>query len=129
MPFLYSTLTNSQIYPIWVKSSDGVNNIEREIRIEGGSGVMNRNFITPMGVATEISDEDYAALQQMETFNNHVKNGYLKVDKKKIDPEKAIADMTARDESAPITPADILAGRTGQDVPLPTVGAESSVNK
>ena len=62
---------------------------------------------TPVGYHTEVSDEDLALLEKNATFQLHKKNGFVRVDKKNTDIEKAVADMNRVDgESSPKTEAD-----------------------
>jgi hypothetical protein len=53
-----------------------------------------------------VSDSDYALLQKNELYQYHVKKGFLKVTDQ-TDPLKAVSDMEARDECAPMTQNDV----------------------
>lgn len=117
--YVYSTLTADNEYVQWVKNGDH-QNIERRVLINGGHGVMNKNFLTPLGVATEVSDEEMAFLLQNDAFKLHVANGFIRMDKKKVDTEKVAADMKLRDNSAPIVPSDYAPGGM-MDMKEPTV--------
>ena len=105
--YVFSTLANPQRFvqyasggaDIPVPMGDG-------ILIAGGTGVATRNLITPLGVMTEVSDDDAAYLTKVPAFQAHVKSGYIVVQKKKSDPEQVAADMNMRDGGAPKTPAD-----------------------
>lgn len=102
---IFSTLSNDQSYTFY-KKEGGSTNVERSIFIAGKANVANKHLITPSGMATSVSDEDYADLQNNEVFNLHVKNGFLSVSKVKADPEKVAKGMTSKDESAPKTEKD-----------------------
>lgn len=78
------------------------------IRIAGKANVANRNIITPRGVATKITDEQYAELKKNRVFALHSDNGFLTAEKSKADPEKVASDMQSRDKSAPDTTEDML---------------------
>ena len=109
MPFIYSTLTNSNIFAVYKKSANAQSphRILKRIEINGGHGMKNPKGIdTPMGVVTKVSDEDLAILEQNISFQRHVKNGYIVVDKKQTDPAKKAKDMNPKDGSAPLTPKD-----------------------
>jgi hypothetical protein len=118
--YVYSTLTCDNEYASWIKNGDQ-QSIERKVLIKGGHGVMNKHFITPLGVVTDVSDEDLEFLEGIDAFQQHKKNGFITVEKKKIDAEKAAANMKRRDQSAPITPADYAPGGMMDGVKEPTV--------
>lgn len=120
MPYVYSTLTCDNEYADWIKAGDQ-QSILRTVKVNGGHGVMNKNFMTPLGVVTEVSDEDMDFLMKNTHFQLHMENGFIKVDKKKQEPEKIAADMKRRDKSAPIVPSDYSAGGMMGDIAAPTV--------
>lgn len=104
--YIYSTLANSQNYTDYEKSSEV--NVPplavRKIFIKGGTGVSGKHFITPKGVVTQVSDEDYCILERNSDFQRHAKNGFIKAEKRQYQPEKIARDMTQEDKSAPLTP-------------------------
>lgn len=114
--YIYSTLTSDNLYATYQKQ-EVVNGkvvnapiIEHLVLIKGGSNVAPAGFRrqeTPIGVVTEVSDEDLERLEANEVFQTHKRNGYIIVDKKKVNPEVRAADMKTRDESAPLTDADM----------------------
>lgn len=118
--YVYSTLTCDNEYADWIKAGDQ-QSILRTVKVNGGHGVMNKNFMTPLGVVTEVSDEDMDFLMKNTHFQLHMENGFIKVDKKKQEPEKIAADMKRRDKSAPIVPSDYSAGGMMGDIAAPTV--------
>lgn len=124
MPYVYSSLTSPNEYVEWIKQGDQTT-IAKSVRIEGGSGVMNKNFLTPLGIVTEVSDADLEFLMKNDHFKFHMENGFIKVDKKKMDTEKAVSDMNLQDGSAPFTPADYVPGGRayvpGVEMKAPTV--------
>lgn len=110
MPFVFSTLTGSQLYTKWTKNPDGANLEGPSVLIKGGHGLMdNRTLITPLGVVTEVSNEELEILNSIPDFQDHVKAGFLIVQDKNSDPEKVAADMQHRDESAQLTESDFKA--------------------
>lgn len=123
MPYVYSTLTSAQEYADWQKVEGGANTILRTVRIEGGHGVINKNFLTPDGVATQVSDDDLAFLQNNFHFKQHVENGFVTVEARKVEPEKATRDLKRRDGSSQITPDDYV--KQGKKAPkIGAVGEE-----
>lgn len=109
MPYVYSTLTCDNEYADYVKAGDQLN-IAHKVLIKGGHGVMNKNFLTPLGVVTEVSDEDLRFLMNNSAFKFHLEGKFLKVEEKAYEPEKVAADMERADNSAQITPADYEPG-------------------
>lgn len=110
MPYIASTLTNSQAYTIYSKPKDAgsIPQVLGEVTVEGGAGVANnKSLITPQGVVTEVSAEQLDQLKKVELFQTHMENGYLTIlDKKPADVESVAADMQRGDGSAPLTHAD-----------------------
>lgn len=108
MPHIYSTLTNPQNYCSY-SELDGKNAVvqkQRSVHIKGGSGLANKNLQTPLGVMTFVTEDQLKFLQAHRSFNKHVAAGYITVRNEIVNTEKAAADMTTRDESAPIVPED-----------------------
>lgn len=95
--YVFSTLAAAQAYRI----GDG----PEEVIIQGGAGIANKNLITPRGVVTPITAEQYAELSSTnEVFKLHVENGFITVTDKETDVEKVAADMNQNDPSKPDTP-------------------------
>lgn len=109
MKYVYSTLTCDNEYADWQKAGDQ-QSIRRTVLVNGGHGVMNKNFMTPLGVETEVSDEDAQFLLQNDAFKFHMSGGFVRIEDKSFAPEKVIADMTGADNSAQLTPADYEPG-------------------
>ena len=80
------------------------------IRIAGKANVANSNIITPRGMATKVTAEQYAALQKNHVFALQKENGFLTAEQHKEDAEKVAANMQGRDKSAPDTTEDMLLG-------------------
>lgn len=107
MPYVYSTMTASQMYTGWSKTGDGGHTVERQILINGGSNVADpRTLITPRGVATPVSDDDLSFLRTIPAFVAHEEAGFVTVAKSSVDPEVAASDMASADASAPLTEND-----------------------
>lgn len=106
MPYIYSTMAAPVAY---TGKADVSNNdlprTPRRVTIAGGAGIANKNLITPLGVVTEVTDDELAFLKTDEVFNRHVERGVLVIQVKKSEVEKVAPDMV-QDESSPLTPAD-----------------------
>lgn len=107
---VYSTLANPNRYAQYRPNSpNGVNIIEREITIKGGSGIAQKNIGTVFGIHTAVSDDDMEWLKDDFAFKQHVKSGYIRYEKQKINNEAAAADMITRDQktdACPVVPEE-----------------------
>jgi hypothetical protein len=113
--YVFSTLTGGHDYTIYDPNPEGVNNVIRTIRVKGGANLADRRtLLTPTGVATKLTDDEYEALQQSPVFQRHLKRGFIHVSQVEADPERVAADMETRDESSPITPADFIEPKKDQ---------------
>lgn len=110
MPYVYSTATCDMIFPVYANNVEEgkAHKINHQILIRGGANLAKgkAEFVTKYGVRTTLSDEDMAILQKDGLFKKIEAAGFFYVDERKVDPEKVAADMTARDESAPLVPQD-----------------------
>lgn len=106
--FIYSTLSANNIYADWVSGGGDLPRIEKSVLIKGGSNVADKRLITPRGVVTEVSDDDFAWLKDNYPFKFHVDGGFLAVADTNEDPEMVMGaeGMEARDTSAPLEPGD-----------------------
>jgi len=103
--YIFSTLACDQKYQNYVVN-EGIALPTSSVSIAGGTGVMNDRFVTPLGVMTAITEDDYASLQGNPDFQMHVANGFITVQKQAEDPEKVAADMNILDGSRPLTEGD-----------------------
>ena len=108
--YVFSTLTSSVEYRNHVTGGADLPVVDKSVLIVGGTNLPDKHLITPYGVMTTISAEDFSWLQGNELFKLHQKNGYITVRDKAADPEKVATDMTTRDESAPLVDADFKEG-------------------
>lgn len=107
MNYVYSTMTDDVGYASYV--NDGhkeLSTIEKIVYIKGGTNVADKNFVTPQGVVTPVTDEDLELLEKNPVFQVHLKGGFVKVEKKKVNIDKIVKDMNLKDKSRPITKAD-----------------------
>lgn len=106
---VYSTLTNSQQYPLYERDPQGNAHILAHVHINGGAGLANKHLITPLGVMTAISEKALEHLEKSHVFQKHVERGFISVRRDQVDIERAIAQHTSeRDPSAPIVPEDYM---------------------
>lgn len=103
MNYVYSTLSCDNTYAIYAKADKNqpVHTIAKRILIKGGANVSNKALYTPLGVATQVSDEDLALLMDDSHFQQHMHRGFIRVEKSKKDGDAVAAKMTAKDNSAP----------------------------
>jgi hypothetical protein len=104
--YVFSTLANDQLYQNWLEGGNDMPLKGHSVLIKGGTGVANDRLVTPIGVATEITDEDYAELQKNQVFIRHEKEGFITVRQKSVAVEKVTPDMNMKDKSAPLTASD-----------------------
>ena len=110
MHHVYSTLANNNEYVHYTNNGPGgVNIAERTVLIKGGHGIHKKGIGTAMGVHTSVSDEDFEWLKDDYSFKQHLKNGYVRVQKSEVNTEVAAADMVTRNQrtdACPIVPQD-----------------------
>ena len=102
MATILSKLSSAQEYTFYADNMGGkINRPIKTIRINGGANIADKNFITPQGVTTFISDEDLEILVKHPIFQLHVNNGFVKVVQSSNDKGE---DLEQADQSAPLTP-------------------------
>lgn len=116
--YVYSTLSSDMNYTNHAQGGADLPQALPPVFVKGGAGVANDRLITPRGVATEITEEQAEYLRANPLFQLHESNGYVQISADNVDPDKAAADMTGRDNSAPIVPQDLPADQqpTGEGV-------------
>lgn len=117
---IYSTLANNNEYVRYSEHGpQGINIAERAVLINGGSGVASKKHLgTPLGMHTAVPDDDFEWLKDNFSFKQHMKNGYIRVEKQKVDPEAAAADMVTRNQktdACPIVPQDFIDNQPEKD--------------
>ena len=111
MPFVYSTCSSDNVYVVWNKNAgQGRPAVaEKRITVKGKANIIDqKTMVTPDGAVTEVSAEDLAYLEANVHFQNHMKRGFMKVQKtrKSAEVSEVVADMTAKDASAQLTDKD-----------------------
>jgi hypothetical protein len=114
MPYVYSTATNSIAYTEYEPDNDkncGFARVAKKVIIMGGHGLATKALVTPKGMVTRVSDEDLEFLLKNQSFQRHVKAGFMVYDKNKVDPEKKVINMAKADGCSPLTPDDFKEGQ------------------
>lgn len=112
---IFSTLTCDNEYGVYGEKTGDMEGraLIKSVLIKGGSNLIDgRTLLTPIGVHTLISDDDYEAIKDNSVFRMHVANGFIIVKEKGSatdNAEKVAADMATKDEAAPLTEADYAA--------------------
>lgn len=106
--YVYSTLSCDNVYARYSKPTDknALPMIEKRVLIKGGNAVIRKDFVTPYGVMTEVTDAEMEILEKDYCFNEHRKNGFIKVEKKEAPTKKVVKDMKEKDNSAQKVPSD-----------------------
>lgn len=105
--YIYSTLASAMNYQVVAHKGNDLYTAGQDIVIQGGANIPDKFMRTPDGaVVTPVSEQELEELRKNEVFKLHEANGFIVVKDKKLDPEKVAADMTGRDNSAPLVDAD-----------------------
>lgn len=108
--FIYSTLSASQKYTRYKEGPGGLPIAVGHVFVVGGANVADKRLITPKGTVTRVTAEQFEQLKEDQVFQIHVENGYITHSTAKEDADVVAADLTAKDESAPLTPSDYAPG-------------------
>lgn len=124
--FIFCTLASDVAYTNHAQGGGDMPIELPPVVIKGGAGVANDRIVTPRGVATEVTEEQVEYLRQNEIFKLHEKNGFVMVSESYADPDTVAADMTGRDNSAPVVPQDNIAPDADTVVGGETVEAQAA---
>lgn len=123
MPYVFSTLTNSQEYTLYRPGPEGAFPIvDAVVHINGGANLADKHFITPRGAVTEITKEQEAILMKIKPFLDHMEAGFITIEDKKGDIEAVSSNLESRDNSAPLTPQDVELSASGVTVAATSKG-------
>lgn len=138
---IYSTLTNGTDLTEWeIEGGGDLMHRGKTISIGGGAGLMPKTgLVTPLGVATEISQDDMDWLQkegstQNREFKRLEQLGWLKAVKNagwRDDPDSVAADMAQRDNSSQVTPNDYVAEKDKENMRVtvaPKIGNDRPIS-
>ena len=104
--YIASKMAANVNYAIYTKGQNGINVVKQVITINGGADVMDKKtLITPEGVVTVLSDEDFSKLQNNPIFVRHMERGVLKVCSNERNAQNVSKELT-KDTSAQLTPKD-----------------------
>ena len=128
--YVFSTLTANQKYPTWVKvSGRDLPVMQGYVLIRGGANLPPKTLVTPRGVMTKITDEEYGRLRESPGFKQHLENGFLSVEDKPHDIDEVVADLKEKDTSAPMTPKDFEdAGQKAPTTAAPNAEGQGADN-
>lgn len=109
--YVYTTLASPHAYTFYKPGPGGRPIISHSVHIKGGGGVAElsgsgRNIITPLGVRTEVNDDDFAMLMTHPVFKRHLSRGHITVDERKTNANSVARNHLKKDTSAPKTPDD-----------------------
>jgi len=113
--YVCSKLASDNAYTTWHSGQKAANDMprkDRQVLIKGGSGVINKQLVTPYGVVTKITGEERELVtKSCPAFNRHVKAGYLKVLEKDPSPKdvKSMAKDMSEDKSKQATKDSVKA--------------------
>lgn len=115
--YIYSTLAAPQAYTNYSANPSKELSVPQDvIVIKGGAGVVGKeNFYSPKGVLTEVNDEQLAALEKVPAFNEHVKNGFIVVEKRKEEADKVADDMNRFDDGRQIKSDEFVKDSEGRN--------------
>lgn len=106
MNYVFSTMSQDNNYNHYVEGGEPGSKVKiGSVLIKGGSNVMDytdrkARFHTPLGVITEVSDEQLCFLKTNKVFLRQEKAGFLTVSKKEADMPKALKGMKLKDKSS-----------------------------
>lgn len=116
--FIVSRASQDNEYVVWETTPNGLKRCQKSVIIKGGANVLDRKTMeTPNGVITEITDEEWAILQECPAFQRHLEKGFMEVmkeEKKAREESKKKSDK--KDGSAQLTPNDFK--KRGQKAPV-----------
>lgn len=104
--YVCSKMASDNAYTTWHPGQKAANDMprkDRQVLIKGGSGVINRQLVTPHGVVTPITAEELELVRKScPAFTRHEKAGFLKVLEKDPSPKdvKSIAKDMVKDKSS-----------------------------
>ena len=114
--FITSRLAGGVDYAFYEKAANGMNRVVETISIKGGSDVNDkRTLITPIGVVTELSSEQFEKLKKHPVFQQHLENGYITINENEKAAQKA-GEKLEVDKSAQLTPDDYENGNEKKDM-------------
>lgn len=104
--YIMSKMTSNVNYTIYAKAPSGLPVVKQIITVRGGADVIDKKtLVTPEGVLTVISDDEYNKLQLNPIFRRHLERGMISVSSNESNAEKTSKELS-KDSSAQLTPKD-----------------------
>lgn len=104
--YIMSKMTSNVNYTIYAKAPSGLPVVKQIITVRGGADVIDKKtLVTPEGVLTVISDDEYNKLYLNPIFRRHLERGMISVSSNETNAEKTSKTLT-KDTSAQLTPKD-----------------------
>jgi len=103
MKTIYSTLSNDQVFPSYIKKEGkkvAARKVKTAILIKGGANVVNKHHQTSKFIETQISDEDLKTIEAHPVFKRMIERGFFTVKK---------PTSIKKDKCAPLDKKDIKA--------------------
>lgn len=103
MKSIFSTLSNDQVFPSYIKKEGkkvSAQKVKTAILIKGGANVANKHHQTVKFVETKITDEEFKTLEDHPVFKRMIDRGFFSLKK---------PTSSKRDKCAPLNKADIKA--------------------
>lgn len=101
--YVYSTASCDNQYAHYEETGGQLPALKFVVKVAGKANITDKHFVTPKGVVTELQDWEAEFLERDPTFQQQVEAGFMKLEKRKKDPEKVAEEMTKRDRSAPVS--------------------------
>lgn len=105
--YVFSTLSSDMRYQNHQPGGADLPVVIADVFVAGGAGVANDRLMTPRGVMTKVTEQEAEALRSNPIFKMHEQNGFVQISAAEGNPDKVAADMTGRDQSAPVVPQDL----------------------
>ncbi len=105
--YVYSTLASDNVYDAYRVGGGDMPVPIDGVLIKGGAGVMGANLITPRGVMTMVTGEQYARLQSDPVFKLHSGNGFLTVEEHSAPAEVVAVNLNPADPSRQLESGDL----------------------
>lgn len=107
--YIYSTMSQDVAYTFYKekKHLGDLHEVESKIFVKGGAGVITKNLVTPQGIATKITNEEYDRLKDHPVFKIHEENGFVVARQTKIGLSIISKDMEKRDRSSQLIHSDL----------------------
>lgn len=105
--YIYSTMSADNDVVLYAENAEKKQVAKGRVTIFGKANVANkRTLITPKGVLTTLEDKEYELIKDNPHFKKWIEKGFITVETKKVDADKAAENMSKKDKSAQKTKDD-----------------------